>query len=149
MMRSISRPFRYLSLARSVRTAILIQLRIHPSARSQRPDARFYRFSEECWCLVIGVMTSATGFLRYSARTLRLEDVVTRVEKGRLHWFRHLEMVNESRLTKLYRANVCDEKVDKDRSKIPYADQIGDILKRAMFSAPETDSLHEKIDACQ
>ncbi|GBP73937.1 hypothetical protein EVAR_56094_1 [Eumeta japonica] len=40
------------------------------------------------------------------------EDVATRVERGMLRWFGHLERVNESRPTKqIYRANVCDGKV--------------------------------------
>ncbi|GBP72247.1 hypothetical protein EVAR_58013_1 [Eumeta japonica] len=44
------------------------------------------------------------------------EDVVTRVERGMLRRFGHLEGMNERRLTKqIYRANVCDGKVGKDR----------------------------------
>ncbi|GBP55871.1 hypothetical protein EVAR_89696_1 [Eumeta japonica] len=39
-------------------------------------------------------------------------DVVTRIERGTLRWFGHLERINESRqITQIYRANVCDEKV--------------------------------------
>ncbi|GBP00417.1 hypothetical protein EVAR_972_1 [Eumeta japonica] len=42
------------------------------------------------------------------------EDVVTRIEKGMLRWFGHLERMNEYRLTKkIYRMRVCDEKDDK------------------------------------
>ncbi|GBP67262.1 hypothetical protein EVAR_47214_1 [Eumeta japonica] len=40
------------------------------------------------------------------------EDVVTRVERGILQWFGHLERMNEYRLTKqIYRANVCNGKI--------------------------------------
>ncbi|GBP68865.1 hypothetical protein EVAR_46182_1 [Eumeta japonica] len=42
---------------------------------------------------------------------MMLEEVVTRVEKGMLRWFDHLERMNESRLTKqIYKTNVCDER---------------------------------------
>ncbi|GBP70680.1 hypothetical protein EVAR_88855_1 [Eumeta japonica] len=45
------------------------------------------------------------------------EDVVTRVERGMLRWFGHLERMNESRLTKqIYRANVCHEKLQRARA---------------------------------
>ncbi|GBP06012.1 hypothetical protein EVAR_3262_1 [Eumeta japonica] len=37
------------------------------------------------------------------------ENVVTRVERGMLRWFDHLERTNESKLTKqICRANVCE-----------------------------------------
>ncbi|GBO99962.1 hypothetical protein EVAR_74314_1 [Eumeta japonica] len=52
------------------------------------------------------------------------EDVVSKVERGILR-FGHLEKMNEDRLTKqIYRANVCDGKVGKDRPGKSYADQI-------------------------
>ncbi|GBP24944.1 hypothetical protein EVAR_12611_1 [Eumeta japonica] len=58
------------------------------------------------------------------------EDVVTRVKRGMLRWFDHLEMMNERRLMiQIYRANGCDEKVSKDRPRKFYADRIGGILK--------------------
>ncbi|GBP16084.1 hypothetical protein EVAR_94422_1 [Eumeta japonica] len=47
------------------------------------------------------------------------EDVVTRVERGMLRWFSHLERMNESRLTRqIYRADVCDGKT-ADRLIVP------------------------------
>ncbi|GBP67988.1 hypothetical protein EVAR_57962_1 [Eumeta japonica] len=54
------------------------------------------------------------------------ENVVTRIEKGVVRRFRHLERMNESRLTKqIYRANVCDGKVGEGRPRKSYANQIG------------------------
>ncbi|GBP61235.1 hypothetical protein EVAR_45254_1 [Eumeta japonica] len=59
------------------------------------------------------------------------EDVVTRVERGMLRWFGHLDRMNESRLTKqIYRANVCDGKVGKGHPRKSYADHIDGILKK-------------------
>ncbi|GBP15383.1 hypothetical protein EVAR_80557_1 [Eumeta japonica] len=53
------------------------------------------------------------------------EEVETRVERGMLRWFGHLESMNESRLTKqIYRANVCDGKVDKGRTRKFYAELL-------------------------
>ncbi|GBP04793.1 hypothetical protein EVAR_3723_1 [Eumeta japonica] len=57
------------------------------------------------------------------------EVVVTRVERGMLRRFGHLERMNERRLTKqIYRANVCDGKVSKGPPRKSYADHIGGIL---------------------
>ncbi|GBP81549.1 hypothetical protein EVAR_60261_1 [Eumeta japonica] len=54
------------------------------------------------------------------------ENLVT----GMLRWIGYLERMNESRLTKqIYRANVCDEKIDRGRLRKSYADHIGGILK--------------------
>ncbi|GBP87513.1 hypothetical protein EVAR_86550_1 [Eumeta japonica] len=42
------------------------------------------------------------------------KDVVSRVQRGILRWFGHLEWMNESKLTKqIYKANVCDGKIGK------------------------------------
>ncbi|GBP77108.1 hypothetical protein EVAR_61110_1 [Eumeta japonica] len=50
-----------------------------------------------------------------------LEDVVTRVERGVLRWFRHLEGINESNPTKqIYKAHLGDEKTRRKRG--PTAD---------------------------
>ncbi|GBP27298.1 hypothetical protein EVAR_77320_1 [Eumeta japonica] len=58
------------------------------------------------------------------------EDVVIRVDNGRLWWFSHLETVNYSRLTKQMKiANVYDGRVGKNRDRSPYVDQIGGISK--------------------
>ncbi|GBP46324.1 hypothetical protein EVAR_39701_1 [Eumeta japonica] len=62
------------------------------------------------------------------------EDVVTRVERGVLRWFGHLERMNESGLTKqIYRVNVCDEKGRKGRPRKSYAYYIGGILKNCQI----------------
>ncbi|GBP36110.1 hypothetical protein EVAR_93803_1 [Eumeta japonica] len=54
------------------------------------------------------------------------KEVVTRVERGMLRRFDHLERANESRLTKqICRANACDGKVGKGRPRKSCADHIG------------------------
>ncbi|GBP66733.1 hypothetical protein EVAR_50112_1 [Eumeta japonica] len=61
---------------------------------------------------------------------VKIEDVVTRVERGKLRWFDLLERMNDSRLTKqIYRANMRDGKVGEGRPGKPYAEHIGSILK--------------------
>ncbi|GBP89017.1 hypothetical protein EVAR_36611_1 [Eumeta japonica] len=58
-------------------------------------------------------------------RRMEKENVVTRVEKGVLRWFGHLERMNEGGLTKqIYRADVCDERVDKNPRKSERAKKI-------------------------
>ncbi|GBP03576.1 hypothetical protein EVAR_101885_1 [Eumeta japonica] len=53
------------------------------------------------------------------------EDVVTRVERGMLWWFDHLERMNESRPTKqIYKANLCDGEAGKDDPGKSYAEAL-------------------------
>ncbi|GBP21257.1 hypothetical protein EVAR_84384_1 [Eumeta japonica] len=62
------------------------------------------------------------------------EDVTIRLERGMLRWFGRRKMMNESRLTKqIYRASVCNEKVDKGCPKNFYADHIRGVLKKSQI----------------
>ncbi|GBP23536.1 hypothetical protein EVAR_12817_1 [Eumeta japonica] len=108
------------------------------TARSEEtPSVQRYYFDDLRWR---GATPANSQPINYLSSGLK-EDVVTKVERSMLRWFGHLERMNESGLTKqIYRANVCDEKVGKDRSRKSYADHIGGMLKRAKFKAPETGS---------
>ncbi|GBP63959.1 hypothetical protein EVAR_25110_1 [Eumeta japonica] len=62
------------------------------------------------------------------------EEVVTRVERGMLRWFGHLERMNESRLTKqMCRVNVCDGKVENP---------ITTVVKNTIFATARSCMSH-------
>ncbi|GBP39946.1 hypothetical protein EVAR_39174_1 [Eumeta japonica] len=75
-------------------------------------------------------------------------DLVTKIEKDMFRWLGHLERMKESRLTnQIYRADVCDGRVDKGRPRKSCADQIGGVLKKdQILSTRNRRACRIKID---